>query len=108
MSDPTTTTTAADGRRRTPLLVALVLLVVAAFGGDGNAYARFFFYQKIAPSIKTILTDTDGPFGEIFRQYTGAPTGGPSSPAPVAKDGDAPGATSSTAAENRTLNGGQR
>ena len=80
---------------------------VAAFGGDGNAYARYFFYQKIAPSIKTILTDTDGPFGEIFRQYTGAAPGASQPPAPVAKDGT-PGATSSTTAENRGINGGQR
>jgi regulator of protease activity HflC (stomatin/prohibitin superfamily) len=44
---------------------------VEAFGRDGNAYARFFFYQQVAPSIRSILTDTSGPFGDIFRQYTG-------------------------------------
>jgi regulator of protease activity HflC (stomatin/prohibitin superfamily) len=43
---------------------------VAAFGGDGNEYARYFFYQKVAPSVKSILTDTDGPFGDLFRQFT--------------------------------------
>ena len=42
---------------------------VQAFG-DGNAFAQYFFYQKVAPSIKTILSDTDGPFGDIFRQFT--------------------------------------
>ena len=42
---------------------------VQAFG-DGNAFAQYFFYQKVAPSIKTILTDTDGVFGDIFRQFT--------------------------------------
>jgi regulator of protease activity HflC (stomatin/prohibitin superfamily) len=42
---------------------------VQAFG-DGNAYAQYFFYQKIAPSIKSILTTTDGPFADIFRQFT--------------------------------------
>jgi len=41
---------------------------VTAFG-DGDAYARFFFYQKVAPSIKSILANTDGPFGELFRQF---------------------------------------
>lgn len=40
---------------------------VAAFG-DGVAYAQQFFYQKVAPSIQTILTDTEGPFGDIFRE----------------------------------------
>jgi regulator of protease activity HflC (stomatin/prohibitin superfamily) len=60
---------------------------VAAFGGDGNAYARYFFYQKIAPSIKSILTDTEGPFGEMFRQYTGA-SPAPTAPAAVANQGD--------------------
>ena len=41
---------------------------VAAFG-DGNAYAQYFFFQKIAPSVKSILTDTEGTFGEMFRQF---------------------------------------
>lgn len=43
---------------------------VAAFG-DGNAYARYFFYQKVAPSMKSILTNTDGPFADVFKQFTG-------------------------------------
>jgi regulator of protease activity HflC (stomatin/prohibitin superfamily) len=41
---------------------------VAAFG-DGDTYARFVFNQKIAPSIKSILTNTDGPFAELFKQF---------------------------------------
>lgn len=41
---------------------------VLAFG-DGDAYARYFFYQKVAPSIKTILSNTDGPFAELFKQF---------------------------------------
>jgi regulator of protease activity HflC (stomatin/prohibitin superfamily) len=41
---------------------------VAAFG-DGNAYAQYFFYQKVAPAVKTILTNTDGPFANLFRQF---------------------------------------
>jgi hypothetical protein len=48
---------------------------VLAFG-DGEAYARYFFYQKVAPSLKTILTNTDGPFADIFKQFAN-----PSSPA---------------------------
>ena len=41
---------------------------VAAFG-DGNAFAQYFFYQKLAPSVKSILTNTDGPFADIFKQF---------------------------------------
>ena len=41
---------------------------VAAFG-DGNAYAQYFFYQKVAPSVKSILTNTDGPFADLFQQF---------------------------------------
>ena len=42
---------------------------VAAFGG-GESYAQYFFYQKVAPAVKSILTNTDGPFGELFRQMS--------------------------------------
>ncbi|MEA2711653.1 MAG: hypothetical protein QOF78_4254 [Phycisphaerales bacterium] len=41
---------------------------VEAFG-DGTAFARFFFYQKVAPSMKTILTNTDGVFADLFKQF---------------------------------------
>jgi regulator of protease activity HflC (stomatin/prohibitin superfamily) len=41
---------------------------ILAFG-DGDAYARFVFNKKIAPSIKSILTNTDGPFAELFKQF---------------------------------------
>lgn len=47
---------------------------VQAFGGDGRMYAQFFFYQKVAPSIKSILTNSDGPFGDIFKQYMTPPS----------------------------------
>jgi hypothetical protein len=45
---------------------------VQAFGG-GDAYARNFFYLKIAPSMKSILTNTDGPFADVFRQFAAPP-----------------------------------
>ena len=51
---------------------------VAAFG-DGTTYAQQFFLQRIAPSIRTILGNTDGPFAEIFKQlqtFEDAPTKG--------------------------------
>lgn len=40
---------------------------VRAFG-DGETYAQQFYFQRIAPSIRTILTNTDGPFAEVFRE----------------------------------------
>jgi regulator of protease activity HflC (stomatin/prohibitin superfamily) len=45
---------------------------IAAFG-DGDSYARYFFYQQVAPSIKSILTNTDGPFADIFKQFVATP-----------------------------------
>ena len=45
---------------------------VQAFGG-GDAYARYFFYQQVAPSIKTILSNTEGPFADMFKQFTDSP-----------------------------------
>lgn len=41
---------------------------VEAFG-DGDAYAQYFFYQKVAPAMKSILTNTDGPFADLFKQF---------------------------------------
>ena len=46
---------------------------VQAFGGDGRMYAQYFFYQQVAPSIKSILTNSDGPFADIFKQYMTQP-----------------------------------
>ena len=40
--------------------------VVGAFG-DGQTYAQYFFYQKLAPALKSVLASTDGPFADIFR-----------------------------------------
>jgi len=84
---------------------------VMAFGNDGNAYARYFFYQKVAPSIRSILTDTNGPFGEIFRQYmTPQPLSPRSAPsaaqAPQPKPAGSPAggaATSSSEIESQNL-----
>lgn len=45
---------------------------VNAFG-DGTIYAQQFFYQKVAPSIQSILTNTDGPFADIFRSFDSNP-----------------------------------
>jgi regulator of protease activity HflC (stomatin/prohibitin superfamily) len=52
---------------------------VAAFGG-GEAYARYFFYQRMAPAIKSILSNTEGPFADLFKQFL-APGASGSAPA---------------------------
>lgn len=41
---------------------------VDAFGG-GMVYAQHFFLQKIAPSIQSVLSNTEGPFADIFRSF---------------------------------------
>lgn len=39
---------------------------IQAFGG-GDAYAQYFFYQKLGPAVKSILASTDGPLADVFR-----------------------------------------
>jgi regulator of protease activity HflC (stomatin/prohibitin superfamily) len=41
---------------------------VNAFG-DGTAYAQYFFNQKLAGGVKSILTNTEGPMGEMLKQF---------------------------------------
>ena len=52
---------------------------ISAFG-SGESYAQFFFYQKIAPAVKTILTNTDGPFADLFKQFVEPPAGASKKP----------------------------
>ena len=40
---------------------------VRAFG-DGVTYAQQFFLLRVAPSMTTILSNTEGPFAEIFKE----------------------------------------
>lgn len=42
-------------------------MAVNAFG-DGTTYAQHFFLRRVAPSIESILSNTDGPFAEIFKE----------------------------------------
>lgn len=42
---------------------------VAAFGGGTN-YARYIFYQKLAPAVRSVLASTDGPLSEVLRALT--------------------------------------
>jgi regulator of protease activity HflC (stomatin/prohibitin superfamily) len=51
---------------------------VQAFG-DGATYAQQFFLRRVAPAIQSILSNTDGPFAEIFKElqtFTEAPSKG--------------------------------
>ncbi|MCA9257012.1 MAG: hypothetical protein KDA33_15290, partial [Phycisphaerales bacterium] len=41
---------------------------VSAFGG-GMAYAQHFYLKKVAPSIQSILTNSEGPFADIFGSF---------------------------------------
>jgi regulator of protease activity HflC (stomatin/prohibitin superfamily) len=55
---------------------------VQAFG-DGQKYAQYYLYQKLAPALKSVLASTDGPFADIFRAISptedhGPPGGGQS------------------------------
>ncbi|MCH7702035.1 MAG: hypothetical protein IID37_10130 [Planctomycetes bacterium] len=43
-------------------------MAVDAFG-DGETYAQMFFLERIAPSIESILSNTDGVFADIFKQF---------------------------------------
>ena len=45
---------------------------VEALGNDGEAYARYVLYQKLAPGYRNIMTNTaDSPLMEVFRSFTG-------------------------------------
>lgn len=36
--------------------------------GDGHTYVRYLMNQKVAPSMTYVLSNTDGPFADIFRR----------------------------------------
>ena len=43
---------------------------VEAFDGNGDDYARYVLYQKLAPGFQSIMTNTaDSPFMEVFKQF---------------------------------------
>lgn len=65
---------------------------VEALGGDGEAYARYVMYQKLAPGFRSIMTNTaDSPLMEVFRGFanpsskpTVVPTYEATRPSPIA------------------------
>ena len=43
---------------------------VEALGNDGEAYARYVLYQKLAPGYRSIMVNTaDSPLMEVFRSF---------------------------------------
>jgi regulator of protease activity HflC (stomatin/prohibitin superfamily) len=57
---------------------------VTALGGNGQAYATYVLYQKLAPAYHSIMSNTaDSPLMEIFRGFTsGADAAKPATPKP--------------------------
>jgi regulator of protease activity HflC (stomatin/prohibitin superfamily) len=45
--------------------------------GDGEAYARYLFLRKVAPAIKQVISNTEGPFLDIFRTFSANRTASP-------------------------------
>ncbi|GAC1465919.1 MAG: SPFH domain-containing protein [Isosphaeraceae bacterium] len=43
---------------------------VEAFGGDGSSLARNILIGKLAPGFHSIMTNTEGPLMDLFRQFT--------------------------------------
>lgn len=45
---------------------------------DGDSYVRYLFLKKVAPAMQQVISNTDGPFVDVFRAFApraaGAPT----------------------------------
>jgi regulator of protease activity HflC (stomatin/prohibitin superfamily) len=61
---------------------------VAAFDGDGAALARNMLLSKIAPAFRTILSSSEGPLMDLFREFSRRPDPARSSPPPHAAVAD--------------------
>lgn len=60
---------------------------VEAFGGEGEAFARYVLYQKLAPGFRSIMTNTaDSPLMEVFRNFAQPSEGDVQSFAGLRKD----------------------
>ncbi len=49
--------------------------IIAPFG-SGEAYARYLYLKKVAPNIESILSNTDGPLAQPFRELSQPGKGG--------------------------------
>jgi regulator of protease activity HflC (stomatin/prohibitin superfamily) len=57
---------------------------VEAFGGDGGALAQNILMEKMAPAYKTILSSSDGPLMDVFKQFTAGSAARPTPLGPTA------------------------
>src|SRR5690606_17909191 len=77
---------------------------VAAFSGNGDAYARWAMFQRLAPAFRQMMINTaDSPIMEIFKQYNAASNGAPpaDSPAgPVAEGSSSPATDAASASSD--------
>ncbi len=39
---------------------------------SGETYVRYLYYRKIAPALRYVLSNTDGPFADIFQEFSRA------------------------------------
>jgi regulator of protease activity HflC (stomatin/prohibitin superfamily) len=60
---------------------------VEAFGG-GELFAQYYFYQRVAPAIRSILTNTDGPLADVFTQFVKPQAGSTTRPFRYTQGGD--------------------
>jgi regulator of protease activity HflC (stomatin/prohibitin superfamily) len=74
---------------------------VEAFSGDGEAFAQYVMYQKLAPGFRSIMTNTaDSPLMEVFRTFaqpSGKAANTPHRPLPLAGKPNQPNHTSKPA-----------
>lgn len=77
---------------------------VDAFG-DGKTYAQHFFMKKVAPAIQSILSNTEGPFADVFKEFQtfGASVKSASPrPSPQGGEGVSPGSLKSASLQGGT------
>lgn len=41
--------------------------------GDGEQYVRYLFLKKVAPAMREVVSNTEGPFVEMFKPFAHAP-----------------------------------
>ncbi len=70
---------------------------VAALGNDGEAYARYELYQKLAPGYRKIMSNTaDSPLMDVFRAFVPKPVGDEAKDVPATPSADQPTQTDPT------------
>jgi hypothetical protein len=58
---------------------------VAAFGGDGNEFARWTLYKKLAPAFRSMMVNTENSaLLDMFKTFESRPANAPTPPLPTA------------------------